>query len=361
VRLVGYVLIELAVGATLLAGAGLGVYHGARELDRFVGDAHAAQAPRAERQPRPHLTYPGPEGAAPAAKGRGYFLGVKDEILLAPLLEGEVTRVKFNRGGSSVSLRIDFTGGGRAAFKPEQINLQSLPRREIAAYRVSRLLGLEAVAPAVGRRLPLKHLLDNLDAGSRDMLERIRTEVVPDAEGMVPGELSWWIPVIVDAKLEGQLIDAPEGIGAWRRYLAVGAPEPYAARHLLPQISSMVVFDYLINNSDRFSGSNAKTSPDGRTLFYMDNTLSFGADLEGSPKVRIYLEKVQKFSRALVRRVRELDERAVREAMTRDTGPYERLLSDGEIGAVLYRREQLVAYWDGLIAAHGAQNVLVYP
>jgi hypothetical protein len=354
---------ELAVGATLLAGAGWGVVHGARELDRLIGDAHAARAPapRAVPEPRPHLHYPGPRGAAPSGPGRGYFLGVKDEILLGPLLQGEVTRVKFNRGGSSVSLRIDFTGGGRAAFKPEQINLQSVPRREIAAYRVSRLLGIESVAPAVGRRIAMKDLVDRLDPGSRDMLERIQNEVLPDADGMVPGELSWWIPVIVDAKIEGVLLDTPEGIGAWRRYLTALAPEPYGARHMLPQISSMVVFDYLINNSDRFSGSNAKASPDGRTLFYMDNTLSFGADPEGSPKVRTYLEKVQKFSRALVRRARELEEDTLRDAMTRDCGPYDRLLSDGEIAAILYRREQLLAYIDALVAEHGAANVLVYP
>jgi hypothetical protein len=119
--------------------------------------------------------------------------------------------VKFNRGGSSVSLRLDFEGGGRAAFKPDQTNLQSIPRREIAAYRVSRLLGLEAVSPAVGRRFKLSELLEKLDAGSRDMAARIATEAVVDAEGMVTGELSWWIPVITDAVIEGVRIDAPRG------------------------------------------------------------------------------------------------------------------------------------------------------
>lgn len=356
-RLVGCVLLELAVGASLLAGAGVGAIQGARELRELVGAAHAAEAPR---QPRAVLEYPRAPGPAARTGNRGYFLGVKDEILLAPLLEGEVTRVKFNRGGSSVSLRLDFTGGGRAAFKPEQTNLQSVPRREIAAYRMSRLLGLESVAPAVGGRFKLQDLLDKLDAGSRDMATRIATEVVVDADGTALGSLSWWIPVIVDAQIEGVRIDAPEGVAAWRNHLLAGAPEPYSARHLLPQISNMVVFDFLINNPDRFSGSNAKASPDGRTLFFMDNTLSFGAG-EGAIKVRSYLEKSQKFSRALARRVRELDEDAVREAMTRDTEPYDRLLSDGEIAAMMNRRDQLVAFWDALSAEQGAAQVFVYP
>jgi hypothetical protein len=271
-----------------------------------------------------------------------------------------VTRVKFNRGGSSVSLRLDFVGGGRAAFKPEQTNLQSIPRREIAAYRLSRLLGLEAVAPAVGGRFKLTDLLAKLESTSRDTAQRIATEVVVDADGDVVGELSFWIPIIIDAKIESDRIDSPEGIVAWRTYLAAGAPEPYTARHILPQISTMVAFDYLTNNADRFSGSNTKASPDGRTLYFMDNTLSFGVG-EGSAKTRSYLEKVQKFSRALARRVRDLDEAHVREVMTRETAPYDRLLSDGEIDAVMNRRDQLLSYWDTLVAAHGEKQVFVYP
>ena len=354
----GYVLVELVAGASLLAGAGFGVVHGARELAELVRPAHASEA--SLRPARHPVEYP-PVPSPVTPRSRGYFLGVKDEILLAPLLEGQLTRVKFNRGGSSLSLRLDFEGGGRAAFKPDQTNLQSIPRREIAAYRISRLLGLEAVAPAVGRRFPLRELLEKLDPGSGDQVARIAAETVVDAEGMVAGELSWWIPVITDAKLEGLPIDTAEGITAWRIYLTAGAPEPYAARHLLPQISNMVVFDYLINNPDRFSGSNAKSSPDGRSLYFMDNTLSFGPIPEGSTKVRAYLEKVQKFSRGLARRVRALDEAAVREAMTRDGGPYPRLLSDEEIAGVLYRRDALLAYWAELEARHGAAQVFVYP
>jgi hypothetical protein len=361
VRLVGYVLLEVVVGASVVAGAAAGVVHGARELAEMVRPAHAAEAQaRAPRHPVEYPPVPAPEGLA-GGRSRGYFLGVKDEILLRPLVEGKLARVKFNRGGSSLSLRLDFEGGGRAAFKPDQTNLQSIPRREIAAYRISRLLGLEAVSPAVGRRFPLRELVEKLEPGSAEMAGRIAAETVVDADGMVAGELSWWIPVIVDAQLEGVRIDLPEGITAWRLYLTAGAAEPYSARHLLPQISNMIVFDYLINNPDRFSGSNTKGAPDGRTLYYMDNTLSFGPVLEGSTKVRAYLEKVQKFSRALARRVRALDEAALRDAMTRDAGPYPRLLSEEEIAAVMYRRDALLAYWTELEAQYGAAQVFVYP
>src|SRR5262245_23312788 len=66
-----------------------------------------------------------------------HFIGIKDEVLIEPLRRAAVKRVKFNRGGSSISLRIDFEGGFRAAFKPDQTNEQTVPRKEIAAYRIN--------------------------------------------------------------------------------------------------------------------------------------------------------------------------------------------------------------------------------
>jgi hypothetical protein len=59
--------------------------------------------------------------------------------------------------------------------------------------------------------------------------------------------------------------------------------------------------------------------------------------------------------------VRALDEAALREAMTRDTGPYPRLLSDEEIAGIMVRRDALLAYWAELEAQHGAAQVFVYP
>jgi hypothetical protein len=360
VRLIGCVLIELATGLSVAAAGAAGCAWAVHAAADLASRAYASEAPAPHHAPvPPPLERPvAPRAHAPSAS---YFLGIKDDILVAPLLTNEVTRVKFNRGGSSISLRIEFAGGWRAAFKPDQTNEQTVPRKEIAAYRLSRLLGLESVAPAVGRRLALKELVEKMDEGSRDVIPRLIEQATVDGDGMVAGELSWWIPVIVDAKLEGQPIDSPDGMAAWHRYLVVGAAEPYSGRALLPQISNMIVFDYLINNSDRWSGSNTKASPDGRTLFFMDNTLSFGPVLEGSPKVRMYLEHVQKFSRALVRRVRGLDEAAVRMAMTTECGPYDRVLTEGEVTAVLYRKDAFLAYVDALADELGEEQVLAYP
>ena len=87
----------------------------------------------------------------------------------------------------------------------------------------------------------------------------------------------------------------------------------------IAQISDLVVFDYLTNNIDRWSGSNAKASPDMKLLFFMDNTLSFGRERKGHTKVQSYLSRVQKFSRSLVEKVRVLDRKTVRAAISGQT------------------------------------------
>ena len=41
---------------------------------------------------------------------------------------------------------------------------------------------------------------------------------------VVSGECQWWIPDIIDAKIEGERVDMDEGIVRWHRYLRAGAP-----------------------------------------------------------------------------------------------------------------------------------------
>src|SRR5690606_30512494 len=94
--------------------------------------------------------------------------GAPDAELLAPLGAARVTRVRWSLGGSSLSLRLAFANGARAAFKPEQVHPQSDPRREIAAYRLDRLLGLGRVPPAKPGAVPFAEILAGLDPSIRD-------------------------------------------------------------------------------------------------------------------------------------------------------------------------------------------------
>lgn len=365
-RLVSCVALEL--GALLLVGisATSGLLWGMGQL-RF-GEAQAAEllTPRSmlerERLLRspdravgfePKLQWEGP-------LARGTFIGVDDRELLEPLRTGKITRVKFNRGGSSISLRLDFDNGSRAAFKPRQVNYQTVPRKEVAAYRISRLLDLSSVQPAIGRAFQAKELFTRIDAGSRGYLSRLRTEIL-QKNGKVVGELSWWIPVIKTARVGGFDIDSVEGIVTWKRYLRPGAAIPSKERAMVAQLSNLLLFDFLINNPDRWSGGNAKASPDGRMLYFMDNTLSFGPHPRAARKVRLYLQRTSTFSKSLVAKLRELDESLVRLALAEELGPFDFLLTDKEIKAMFSRRDIALAYVDELIAEHGEEKVLVFP
>ena len=84
---------------------------------------------------------------------------MSDELLLERVRTQPIVRFKFNHGGSSISFRVDFADGSRAAWKPTQTNTQTIPRKEIAAYRLNRLLGLNAVPPAAPRAVSRDELL----------------------------------------------------------------------------------------------------------------------------------------------------------------------------------------------------------
>ncbi len=298
---------------------------------------------------------------APAATERtSIFAGHPDQALLAPIREGGIARVKIGSCCTSLNMRIDFDNGARAAFKPEQRNLGSMPRKEIAAYRMDRLLGIGRVPPSIARRFRVDEIAAHLvGAGPAERL-RLQTEMVAQ-EGETVGELTWWIPDLAKPSIEGLFLDSPEGVAIWQRELTLGAEIAAEHAQMVAQISSVVLFDFIINNIDRWSGSNILGSKDGSSLYFMDNTMAFRPQPRGHQKARFYLRRAQKFSRSLVAALRELRVEDVRDAVSRDLGAMEYLLNESEMAAVLSRRDDALAYIDQLIATHGEAAVLVFP
>lgn len=283
-----------------------------------------------------------------------------DADLLGPLA-APLAKVKFNRGGTSLSLRLDFEGGGRAAFKPQQTHWQSDPRKELAAYRLDRLLGIGRVPPAMARTFAVADLLGGLDPRVAILgKERLATEAI-SRDGRLVGVLSWWIPELRDAMIRGFAIDSTDGVVTWRRLLKVGARYAPAEATLLAGISTMTAFDFLIDNLDRWSGGNAKVAARTDELYFMDNTMSFTSDERGHRKSRIYLERVQLFSRAFVDSVRGLDAEAIAAAMAEDHGDLKHVLTAAETRALVGRRDALLAYVDELVTRHGEAAILVFP
>ncbi|HEX3761598.1 MAG TPA: hypothetical protein VHW23_23030 [Kofleriaceae bacterium] len=286
--------------------------------------------------------------------------GAPDADLLAPLAATPLTRVKLNRGGSSLSLRLEFASGARAAFKPMQIHPQSDPRREIAAYRIDRLLGIGHVPPARSAAFAVEDVIAAADPANRDVTgSRIEREAIP-RDGKLCGELSWWIPEIKRVRIGGRYVDEPDGEALWVEYLQAGAAIPAELQPMLAQLASVIVFDVVIDNSDRWSGNNTQGSPDDRILYFMDNTLSFSLYTIGHTANLARLYRIQVFPRGLIGRLRRLTAEAVAAGLGRDDvlGP---LLSETEIRAVMSRRDHLVEYVDRLIAELGEDAVLALP
>ena len=304
--------------------------------------------------------------AAPAVEDEappwsGQFLGHSDQALLAQLRESPLVAVKLNRGGSSLSLRADLENGSRAACKPNQVHMHSQPRREIAAYRVNRLLGLASVPPAIGRRFIAAEMADRFRPDKPRDRVRFLAEVVPERDGSVVSEMSWWVPDLGPATLDGFEIDSTEGVVTWKRYLTAGVNIAPESAPLVAQVSDLVLFDFIINNSDRWSGGNLKSTQKGRILVFLDNTLSFGGDPNGHTRVRTYLFRSQKFSRRLIERLRQLDQGQLEEALTSDIDPFPHLLERNEIRAILKRRDYAIRYVEELVQQHGEDVVLAFP
>jgi hypothetical protein len=359
VRLGTCIALECAVAVGAVTGAWFVVSRGTDLVASYVQGREAAAATaayqpadRVEPLERSHL--------APAPQAPATVFGAPDPELLAPLAATPVTRIKLNRGGSSLSLRIEFASGARAAFKPVQIHPQSDPRREIAAYRIDRLLGIGHVAPAKAAAFAIDDLVAAADPATRDhTAARIGNEAIASG-GKLSGELSWWIPEIKRVRMSGRYVDEADGEAVWSAYLQVGAAVPGELRPMLAQLATVIVFDVVIDNSDRWSGNNTQGSPDDRVLYFMDNTLSFSQFTIGHAANLSRLYKIQVFPRGLIGKLRTLSAETISAAVGGDDllGP---LLTAPEIRAMLSRRDHLLEYVDRLVAELGDDAVLALP
>jgi len=286
----------------------------------------------------------------------GSFMGLEDDRLIATMRSQPIARMKFNKGGSSLSFRVDFADGSRAAFKPAQTNLQTMPRKEVAAYRINRLLGLNAVAPATPRMVSRADLFSHLHPETAPVVPRIRTETIFDPRGNTAGVMMYWIPVIKDSGL-----DTPDGIAQSTQWLSHGQPIPDDKHSLAAQLSDMLVFDFLIANPDRYSGANMMTNQDGSRLYFMDNTMSFFIEPEGNEKTRTALHRVHRFSQRLFQALDRISEDGLARILSQASeGDYE-VLTKAEIRAVVSRRDYVRTYVSGLVGSFGAQDVFFFP
>jgi hypothetical protein len=360
VRLGTCIALELALAAGTLGALVVAGSHAVTLASTYVSTHEAAAANGEQAHAFEPLPAASLQIAAPRLPGDDGIFGAPDDVLLAPLAATPVTGVKLNHGGTSLSLRLEFASGARAAFKPQQIHPQSDPRREIAAYRVDRLLGIGHVAPAKGASFAIDDLVNATEPAFRTYTAgRLGAEAIAHG-GVVRGEMSWWIPEIRDVWFGGVRVDEPAGIDLWTQYLTVGTKIPADLEPLLAQLAACVVFDVVIDNSDRWSGNNTKGSVDHKTLYFMDNTLSFSVFTWGHAANLDPLRKITVFPKKLVAKLRALTY-ADLSAATESGDELAPLLDANEMHALIARRDHVLEYIDALIAKYGEDAVLALP
>lgn len=302
-----------------------------------------------------------PESHADAgAETRGDgFMGLNDDAVLARICNAPIERFERNRGGSTISFRVRLAGGQRALFKPQQRAEVANFRAELAAYRMSRMLGLGRVPPACGRMVPRDALQRAADAsGDPEFSRRVLTELLGRGDN-VPGAMLFWVP--------GQLESVPE-TDSYPLLLDATRPVPDDKRTLAADLSTLLLFDFVNDNVDRWSGGNilrprvGPNEPPARML-YMDNGAAFSAIHEGlgarpDDQAR-RLGLVQRFSRSMVESLRTMTEESLRRAMSED--PLGACLSDVQIRAVLTRRDRVMAHVGRLAEARSEAELYPFP
>lgn len=304
--------------------------------------------PPAEHELRPVVAPPGavPENPYRAGRSAGRRFGavLEDDILTA-LRNGPVGGRLRNYGNTSVNIRVDFPGPIDGSFKPSERLHESHWRAEIAAFRLNQLLGLERVPPAVFRRVHE----DELPNGAR--------YGVFFRAGMAHGAMIYWVPVL-----------RPSGVGSaesftfWSARLQAGALLRDDERARAEEVSTLVAFDFLLANWDRWNGLNTLQDERGR-LVYRDNNAGFQVGLRSSLLARVdgWLHGVQRFSRRLIAAVEALTDDTLRDALSDDSDGETPLLTEEQIIEVIHRKYALLRYVRGLRRQYGDAEVLCFP
>ena len=266
----------------------------------------------------------------------------------------DVDGLKKLGGGSTLVYRLIKDKTTIAAYKPFQKRFQSNYRSEIAAYRLCPVMKCGFDVPV---NLPVVfefQEFSRLYARNASNPKAEFTEIIPTPNGdgshRVDGTFKQWIPEYADFPIELKSL--------WRAWLNPGTtredlqrpaseivPE-VAKKHelgarfadklaphlenltkyeLARQISNLIVFDFLVNNWDRFSGVPKLYGINcqivhGR-LMSIDNGAAFAKTPNSKP--RQHLEQIQRFSRLTYDAIRAFDKESLTKALFPSPSPME--------------------------------------
>jgi hypothetical protein len=259
-------------------------------------------------------------------------------------------------GHTSYVLKLTFENGLLAVFKPRS----NLPlgccryKGEIAAYRLARALGLPNVPRAIPHEFAASELRPAMTQQGAVQFDRMAQV---DPNGRVRGALMPWIE-----RYEEVALERPAWRARWQAWLM--DPDVRiedADRPLACAISTLLAFDYITANWDRWSGGNVARDGASGTLLYVDND---GAFFETPPEQSLsrqaaVLRQVIRFSRSFVAELRALDTIRLREAFGTDSRG-EPLLSNGIVSGADARKKTVIDIVDAQVARVGEAATLYF-
>lgn len=256
-------------------------------------------------------------------------------------------------GHTSVVFRVDLANGKRAVFKPSSRRGPRRYKGEIAAYRLGVALGLTNVPRAYFRVFDAEALAKALAEPAAELYAR---ESIVDG-GRVKGAIMPWIDGLQFLPLESE-----PWRSRWKAWLRRGEAIPDAERGLAADASTLVCFDWMTGNWDRWSGANVGFDEAKHRLLFVDNDGAFyeAPPKDGLARTKRLLDGIDRFSRAFVAHVRALDDARLAAALG-DERPGAPLLSKRALAGVTERRAELVRVIDAKIAAIGEAEALAFP
>lgn len=263
-------------------------------------------------------------------------------------------------GSTSVVLRADLDAPFRAALKLATHERPLAPANEAAAYRLSRCLGLTTVPPAVLRRMPYRNLEQAVEPRFLERWAASSPRLIADAATQVEGAAIFWIEGLRDLPIAEREQREPV-----LHALLQGSPVAQDQQLMAAQLSDLSVFDLLLGNGDRWSGGNVQGDASGQWLYIRDHDLAFASHLRPDVEMRLFgqLAQVERFSRALIGRVRSLNAANFEREWAKDPllAARSAWLKERVLPGIMQRRGKLLDHVQSLVVRHGEAAVLAFP
>ncbi len=301
-----------------------------------------------------------------------------------------VDMIKALGGGRSLSFKVYHEGEKRYAFKPAQTEWDDGWRAEIAAYTLCQLLPCVFDVPESFTARVEQDTWQGLyplntvkQAEYATEFERLKWRTEPNEKGeevqVLYGVAKIWVPGFtdfpieytdvwhpwVDATGDASVLELPldqslQGLQGRGEYYegVLGEAGSATTLSVARQLSNIMVFDFLINNWDRFStvedyyGVNNQFA-DGKFVS-IDNGAGF--QFQASERVDSRFRKVTRFSKSMIAAVRLLDRDLVDPLLFPNPTEQE----EQRLDQFWKRREELLARVDELVEEHGAEQVLYF-